>query len=46
MHPFVSGHRSRIAQLDRLLAYVKSKPNVWFATQQDIAKVARQQLAK
>ena len=46
MHPFVSGHRSRIAQLDRLLAYIKSKPNVWFATQQDIAKVAAQQLSK
>jgi peptidoglycan-N-acetylglucosamine deacetylase len=46
MHPFVSGHRSRIAQLDRLLAYIKSKPGVWFATHQDVAQVAAKQLAK
>jgi len=46
MHPFVSGHRSRIAQLDRLLAYIKSKPGIWFATQQEIAKIAAEQMAK
>jgi peptidoglycan-N-acetylglucosamine deacetylase len=46
MHPFVSGHRSRIAQLERLLIYMKSKPGVWFATHQDVAQVARKQLAK
>ena len=31
-HPHVSGHRSRIAVLDRLVAYIQSKPGVWFAT--------------
>lgn len=46
MHPFVSGHRSRIAQLERLVAYIKTKPGVWFATHQDVARVAAQQLAK
>ena len=46
MHPFVSGHRSRIAQLDRLVAYMKSKSGVWFATHQDVARVAAKQLEK
>lgn len=46
MHPFVSGHRSRIAQLERLVVYMKSKPGVWFATHQDVARVAAQQLGK
>ena len=46
MHPFVSGHRSRIAQLERLVAYMKTKPGVWFATHQDVARVAAQQLSK
>lgn len=44
MHPFVSGHRSRIAQLERLVAYMKSKPGVWFATHQDVAREAAMQL--
>ena len=44
MHPFVSGHRSRIAQLERLVAYMKSKPGVWFATHQDVARAAAKQL--
>jgi peptidoglycan/xylan/chitin deacetylase (PgdA/CDA1 family) len=37
MHPMVSGHRSRIIYLDKLIAYMKSKPGVWFATGQQIA---------
>src|SRR5207302_4398012 len=37
MHPMVSGHRSRIVYLDKLIAYMKSKPGVWFATGQQIA---------
>ena len=32
MHPHVIGHRSRIMRLDRLIAYIKSKPGVWFTT--------------
>ena len=46
MHPFVSGHRSRIAQLEKLVAYMKSKPGVWFATHQDVAREAAKQLGK
>ena len=41
MHPMVSGHRSRIAYLDKLIAYMKSKPGVWFATGQQIADYVR-----
>jgi peptidoglycan-N-acetylglucosamine deacetylase len=37
MHPHVSGHRSRLAQIDKLITYMKSKPNVWFATLEQIA---------
>ena len=37
MHPHVIGHRSRIALLDRLVAYMKGKPGVWFATHAQVA---------
>ncbi len=40
MHPQVIGHRHRIRMLDRLVAYMKSKPGVWFATHADIAAYA------
>jgi peptidoglycan/xylan/chitin deacetylase (PgdA/CDA1 family) len=41
LHPHVSGHRSRLAQLDRLVTYMKSKPGVWFATLEQIANVVK-----
>jgi peptidoglycan-N-acetylglucosamine deacetylase len=44
MHPFVSGHRSRIAQLERLVAYMKTKPGVWFATHEQVARASAVQL--
>src|SRR6266566_3191231 len=44
LHPMVSGHRSRIAYLDKLIAYMKSKPGVWFATGRQIADYVRQNL--
>jgi peptidoglycan/xylan/chitin deacetylase (PgdA/CDA1 family) len=37
MHPFVTGHRSRLAMLDRLIAYISSKPGVWFGTHEQVA---------
>jgi peptidoglycan/xylan/chitin deacetylase (PgdA/CDA1 family) len=37
MHPHISGHRSRIDQLEKLIGHMKSKPGVWFATGQQIA---------
>jgi peptidoglycan/xylan/chitin deacetylase (PgdA/CDA1 family) len=38
MHPHFIGHRSRAAILDRLIAYMKGKPGVWFATHEQIAR--------
>lgn len=38
MHPHVIGHRSRIAMLDRLVEYMKSKPGVWFGTHEEVAR--------
>jgi len=40
-HPHVSGHRSRVAQLERLIVYMKSKPGVWFATLEQIANFVK-----
>ena len=41
MHPHISGHRSRVDQLDKLIAHMKSKPGVWFATGQQIAEYVK-----
>lgn len=40
-HPHVSGHRSRIAELDRLVSYMQSKPGVWFATMEQVANYVK-----
>jgi peptidoglycan/xylan/chitin deacetylase (PgdA/CDA1 family) len=44
MHPQITGHRSRFAMLEKLVAYMKSKPNVWFATHEQVAKASAAQL--
>lgn len=41
MHPHIIGHRSRIAMLDRLVAHMRSRPGVWFATHEQIARHVR-----
>ena len=38
MHPHLTGHRSRAAMLEQLIAYMKRKPGVWFATHEQIAQ--------
>lgn len=38
MHPHVVGHRSRIVVLEELIAYIKSKPGVWFGTHRAAAE--------
>ncbi len=43
LHPQVTGRRSRLAALERLIDYMKSKPGVWFATLADIANHVKQQ---
>ncbi len=37
LHPHVIGRRSRIRMLDRLLGYIRARPDVWFATVEQIA---------
>ncbi len=38
MHPRISGHRSRVMMLDRLITYIKERKGVWFATHEQIAR--------
>ena len=45
MHPQITGHRSRIVVLERLIAHMKTKPGVWFATHEQVARAAAAQLA-
>jgi peptidoglycan/xylan/chitin deacetylase (PgdA/CDA1 family) len=41
MHPHLIGHRSRIVLLDRLIAHIKSKRGVWFATHEQVAQYVK-----
>ena len=41
LHPFVSGHRAPMKHLNELVAYMKSKPGVWFATCADVANYVK-----
>jgi peptidoglycan-N-acetylglucosamine deacetylase len=41
MHPHVSGHRSRIAVLARLIAHMKNRGGCWFATHAQVAEWCR-----
>jgi peptidoglycan/xylan/chitin deacetylase (PgdA/CDA1 family) len=43
MHPHITGHRSRIAGLERLISYMKAKPGVWFATLEQVADYVKTQ---
>ena len=43
MHPHYVGHRARMAMLDTLVTYMKSKQGVWFATHEQIARYAKEQ---
>jgi peptidoglycan-N-acetylglucosamine deacetylase len=38
LHPYLSGHRAPMEHLDKFVAYMKSKPGVWFATCEQIAR--------
>ena len=44
LHPHISGHRSRIVILEELIDYIKSFPDVWFATHAEIAQFCKEQL--
>jgi peptidoglycan/xylan/chitin deacetylase (PgdA/CDA1 family) len=41
MHPHVIGHRSRIAALEKLILHMKSRPGVWFATHEQVARYVK-----
>ncbi len=41
MHPHVSGHRSRIVMLERLIRHIKAKGKCWFATHAQVAEWCR-----
>jgi peptidoglycan-N-acetylglucosamine deacetylase len=43
LHPHLVGMRSRIGHLDALIGYIRSKPDVWFATAEEIARYVKQQ---
>lgn len=46
MHPQITGHRSHITILERLIAYMKTKPGVWFATHEQVARAAAAQMPR
>jgi len=42
LHPHVTGHRAPMRHLEQLVAYMKSKPDVWFATGEQIARYVKE----
>jgi peptidoglycan/xylan/chitin deacetylase (PgdA/CDA1 family) len=42
-HPHIIGHRSRMAHLESLIAHMRSKSGVWFATAEQIAEYVRKE---
>ena len=43
LHPYVSGHRAPMQHLNTFVGYMKSKPGVWFATAEQIARYVKEQ---
>jgi len=41
LHPYLSGHRAPMKHLEEFVAYMKSKPDVWFATGSQIANYVK-----
>ncbi len=42
-HPHISGHRSRMPVLEKLIAHAKTRGTVWFATHEEVARWCKQQ---
>ena len=42
LHPHVTGHRAPMKYLDELVTYMKSKPGVWFATCEQVARYVKE----
>ena len=43
MHPHVIGHSSRIQILGELIAHIQSRPGIWFARHDEVARYCKQQ---
>ncbi len=43
LHPHVTGHRAPMRHLEQFVAYMKSKPGVWFATCEQVARYIKEQ---
>lgn len=43
MHPHIIGHRSRMSVLEELIQHMRSRPGVWFATHEQIARYVKEQ---
>jgi peptidoglycan/xylan/chitin deacetylase (PgdA/CDA1 family) len=43
MHPHVIGHRSRIVMPEKLVEHMRSRPGVWFATHEQVARYVKGQ---
>jgi peptidoglycan/xylan/chitin deacetylase (PgdA/CDA1 family) len=41
MHPHIVGHRSRMSVLEELVQYIRSRPGVWFATHEQVARYVK-----
>ena len=41
MHPHITGHRSRLPLLARLIGHMKAKGGCWFATHAQVAQVVQ-----
>ena len=41
LHPHVTGHRAPMKHLEQLVSHMKSKPGVWFATGEQIARYVK-----
>lgn len=41
LHPYLSGHRAPMKHLDDFVAYIQSKPGVWFATCEQVARYVK-----
>lgn len=46
LHPFISGRHATMATLERLIAYIKGFPDVWWATMEDVTAHAERLLAQ
>ncbi len=45
LHPHISGHRSRMPVIERLIQHAKARGDVWFATHADVARWCKENAA-